>query len=351
MITKLVGNNFTAFKEIEVNFSPKINVIIGENSTGKTHLLKLIFSLLRIILVKNIDKEFPPRNQFEVFFADNFDPQDNQIDFLHDASVPNSKVILQLRGNDSVSAILSDKPENFEFLNQCNNLYFPACFIPSKEIMFLIPDLVNFVNNYELRVDKIFHLMMTGLIHPKLKSEQLTIESASILEKISELLGGRFFVDKNLTLKFDENGVIRSANMMAEGFRKIGVLSRLIESGNLVPGKSGPLLWDEPENNLNPKLIKSLVEILIEMSKSGQQIILVTHNFMLMNWFEILTEHEEKNIVTYHSLYRNSDTNEINISTSNQYNDIVSNTMEDAFASFVDYDITATMERLNGKNR
>ncbi|WP_310604165.1 AAA family ATPase [Anaerosporobacter sp.] len=35
--------NFTVFKDTEINFSKDINVIIGENGTGKTHLLKLLY--------------------------------------------------------------------------------------------------------------------------------------------------------------------------------------------------------------------------------------------------------------------------------------------------------------------
>lgn len=34
--------NFTVFKDISINFASGVNVIIGENGTGKTHLLKLM---------------------------------------------------------------------------------------------------------------------------------------------------------------------------------------------------------------------------------------------------------------------------------------------------------------------
>ena len=45
MITKLRLKNFTAFKELEIDFSSKVNVIIGENGTGKTHLLKAAYAV------------------------------------------------------------------------------------------------------------------------------------------------------------------------------------------------------------------------------------------------------------------------------------------------------------------
>jgi len=34
--------NFTAFRDAEFKFNSGINVFVGENGTGKTHLLKLL---------------------------------------------------------------------------------------------------------------------------------------------------------------------------------------------------------------------------------------------------------------------------------------------------------------------
>ena len=45
MITNLQLKNFTAFTELAIDFSPGINIVIGENGTGKTQLLKAILAL------------------------------------------------------------------------------------------------------------------------------------------------------------------------------------------------------------------------------------------------------------------------------------------------------------------
>ncbi|MFQ5646563.1 MAG: AAA family ATPase [bacterium] len=44
MVTKLILENFTVFEKLEL--SEGINVIIGKNGTGKTHVLKALYSLL-----------------------------------------------------------------------------------------------------------------------------------------------------------------------------------------------------------------------------------------------------------------------------------------------------------------
>ena len=43
-LTKAKFENFTAFKNLEVEFSPGINALIGANGTGKTHLMKVFYA-------------------------------------------------------------------------------------------------------------------------------------------------------------------------------------------------------------------------------------------------------------------------------------------------------------------
>ena len=43
-VTKIKLENFTAFKDLEVEFSPGINALVGANGTGKTHLMKACYA-------------------------------------------------------------------------------------------------------------------------------------------------------------------------------------------------------------------------------------------------------------------------------------------------------------------
>ena len=44
MIGKIRFDKFTAFEKLEVNLSPGINLFVGENGTGKTHILKAAYA-------------------------------------------------------------------------------------------------------------------------------------------------------------------------------------------------------------------------------------------------------------------------------------------------------------------
>ena len=45
-ITRVKLENFTVFESLDLEPSPGINVLLGANGTGKTHLMKLCYAVL-----------------------------------------------------------------------------------------------------------------------------------------------------------------------------------------------------------------------------------------------------------------------------------------------------------------
>ena len=43
-VKRIQLDNFTVFEEADIDFNPGINVLIGENGMGKTHVMKLLYS-------------------------------------------------------------------------------------------------------------------------------------------------------------------------------------------------------------------------------------------------------------------------------------------------------------------
>jgi predicted ATP-dependent endonuclease of OLD family len=60
-LTKISIENFTVFDKIDIPFSYGINVFIGENSTGKTHILKLLYSACQSARQKVTAIDFPQK--------------------------------------------------------------------------------------------------------------------------------------------------------------------------------------------------------------------------------------------------------------------------------------------------
>ena len=43
-LTKIEAENFTVFEDITIPFSSGLNVLVGENGMGKTHIMKLAYA-------------------------------------------------------------------------------------------------------------------------------------------------------------------------------------------------------------------------------------------------------------------------------------------------------------------
>lgn len=43
-IKKIQLENFTVFEKLDIEFEKGINVFVGENGMGKTHIMKLLYS-------------------------------------------------------------------------------------------------------------------------------------------------------------------------------------------------------------------------------------------------------------------------------------------------------------------
>jgi len=69
MITKLELKNFTTFEKLDIEFSPRINVIIGENGTGKTQLLKAAYALAS---TSSQNSKVTDPKELEKIFTDKF---------------------------------------------------------------------------------------------------------------------------------------------------------------------------------------------------------------------------------------------------------------------------------------
>ena len=69
------------------------------------------------------------------------------------------------------------------------------------------------------------------------------------------------------------------ADLVAEGYRKLTMVARLIANGSL--DANSLLFWDEPEANLNPRLIRRLAPLLLDLAEAGVQVFIATHSLFL----------------------------------------------------------------------
>ena len=64
MLQSLRIRDFTVFKGADLTFAPGLNVIVGANGTGKTHLLKLPYAVMAMGAEEGKSAAHPPPRRF-----------------------------------------------------------------------------------------------------------------------------------------------------------------------------------------------------------------------------------------------------------------------------------------------
>ncbi len=341
MINSISIKNFTAFQELTVECAQGINVFTGANSTGKSHLLKLMYALcaankqhkIRGEMVRDISAKlngvFKPEGKIGRLCRN-----DNKTIIRVDV-IPDRCVEIAF-SSDMDEVVVT---ENMEF----ERFSWEPVFIPPKEMLSFFEGFASLYLKRELTIDETYFDICQALETPKLKGEP-NKQISTLLRKIKETCEGEFLLVKQKKFYYKPvKGKMLEVELAAEGFRKLGVLQRLMENGHILPGATGPLFWDEPESNLNPTLMKQLVIILLEMARNGQQIFLATHDYFVLKWLELLKNKDEQ--IVFHALYKNDD-DEIELNSTDDYLKICPNAIDAAYADLIDQDIEKSMRGL-----
>jgi len=283
-IKSLNIENFVLFKKNRFEFSKGINVFIGENSTGKSQILKLLYSILK---ANNQDARFNESIVQE--FKNVFRPTDKEIGKLIKFGENKSSIDIDLTSYKIDFNFTKKSRYEVNMINTPQKFYHKeALFIPAKEILSHFKGFIATYNRREIAFDKTTYDLAFELDLPLLRDQQLINKKNSELEEILQgeivQLNGEFYLRR-----FKDKELVVSS-MMAEGLRKIGTISYLLKNGGL--NKESILFWDEPESTLNPKLIKDIAKLFIYLEALDIQIFIATHSLFLIKEIEILKKEE-----------------------------------------------------------
>lgn len=295
MLKQMQIKRFTVFQEAVLDFSPQLNVIVGENGTGKSHLLKLAYSL---IATNSSTLKKPNFKPSKAFFEKAYGEKLTNV--FRSETV--GHLVTRGQGRDRCEVVLvldaSDLPPtsiNFSSnaktdvqFNTAGVLYdkYPV-YLPTRELMTIYPNFIATYDKYYLEYEETWRDTCVHL-GAFLKKGDAEKEVTTLIHPIEEILGGKVILDNNgrFYLKTSEKGILEMP-LIAEGHRKLAMLVRLIANGTIQ--KNNYLFWDEPEANLNPKLIKLIAKVVHELAVQGVQIFIATHSLFLLRELEILS--------------------------------------------------------------
>lgn len=295
-ITNLKADSFGPFGKIDIKLSQILNVFTGDNATGKSQVLKLLYASTRPLSFGPTPNKSALSSAIADALVGVFRPE--QLGRLARRT--------QGRGRASVEIKYRRIGEALEFTFASNArtdvsissyprtpLQDTPVFFPSRELLSLYPGLVSLFETREVEFDETWRdtaalLGRSSLLGPRGNdAKELLIPLLDEIEGSVVEENGRFYV----RLRSGTTGTGKiEAHLVSEGFRKLAMIIRLVQNGVLLQG--GYLFWDEPEANLNPKTQRAVARAILSLARSGTQVFVATHSVFLLREFELLLGEE-----------------------------------------------------------
>ena len=320
MLQKMTIKNLTQFANAELVFSPGLNVIVGENGCGKSHLLKSAYALIAASAEEGRKQStaLPTKTALQKSYAEKL------INVMRPESLGRLARRKQGRERCELALTFDDKDLDLGInfatasksevtISQLNKAWQSKApvFLPTRELLTIYPGFVPLYENRYLEFDETYRDACLLLGAPALRGKREE-KAAVLLKPLEDAMGGKVLLDSNgrFYLQIPGQGKLEMP-LVAEGLRKLAMVARLIGTGSLLD--KGYLFWDEPESNLNPKLIKLIAEMILHLCANGIQVIIATHSLFLLRELEVLSEQKAFKVVPQRYFSLRADEQGVNV--------------------------------------
>jgi len=197
-----------------------------------------------------------------------------------------------------------------------------SVFIPVTEMLSHSRGFVAMASQYNIPFDR---TQIEILVKAQMwETREITPRNMKLLDMISCAIDGEIAYENDTFYTVKSDGLRVEFSEEAEGYKKLGLLWKLIRNGLLESGSV--LLWDEPDAGINPELMPLLADILYEIKNGGVQIFLTTHNYPLAKYLDL--KQQKSDDILFISLYKNQ--GNLQTSRAKKYAELKINSIEKA---------------------
>lgn len=303
-ILQIRMENYTVFESCRIEFGEGINVLIGENGTGKTHLMKLLYSAsqatdTRVSVANKIVRTMLP-DDYNISRLLTRKPGSVHAN-IHigarredDHITKNLKISFHSKTKKWEADVTGETGWEAAFQGES------SIFIPAKEILSNAFNLNAAVEKRNVLFDDTYlDILNSAKVDASLGRNEKN--RSNILKKIEKIIDGKVAYDPQKDTFYLKKGSSKQEfNLVSEGIRKMALIWQLVKNGMLEKGSI--LFWDEPEANMNPSYIPVIVDLLLALSRNGVQIFIATHDYFLSKYMD--TRKESSDMVLYHSFQK-----------------------------------------------
>lgn len=335
VLKRIKLENYTVFEDQTIDLGKGINVLIGENGTGKTHIMKLLYSACQAA---------DPKVSFSQKIVWTMLPDDFKISRLITRQQGNHSATVRITAADQTSKqdrvltiTFSKKTTKWEAKVtgekgwETSFAGINSTFIPAKEILSNSYNLNAAVDKNNVRFDDTY-LDILNAAKVDISRGRNSAERDVMLKQLEQIIQGTVAYDARKDEFYLKKGSsYQEFNLVAEGIRKMALLWQLVKNGTLEKGSI--LLWDEPEANINPSYIEIIVKLLVELQRRGVQIFVSTHDYMLASYFEVVKQ--EGDSILFHSFSR-KENGAVNYEGGLKFGELKNNPIVSAFNKLLD---------------
>lgn len=299
MFTRIKIENLACFSNFSWNGQEKLNVIIGENDTGKTLLMKMLYTIAKSLVELHIKAGTERRSWKEILAR--------KLYWVFQPSGDRRLGELVRKGQNklTIEADVFGSTYNFGFgrdttskILECTEVssglsHHDVIFLPPKEILTAFDAIAAVREKLELfGFDDTYYDLIQALRLPPPRG-RVPRDSGSLLRLLDELVDGEIKLSRGEFI-LNRRGSRYGMWQTAEGVKKIGILATLIRNRNL--GRGSILFIDEPESNLHPSAIMKLMEMLSDLTRAGVQVFMATHNYFVLKQAVIIARRTKTSI-------------------------------------------------------
>ena len=302
MLKRLRVKDFTLFPEADFEFAPGLNVVIGEIGTGKSHLLKLAYSVMAALAgstrkERDTRPDAPTKAHLQSVIADRlrgvFRP--DELGRLTRRQTGRSRCEVRAEFNHrglGTGFSFNSSSRSEVTIDQLPTAWLGPhpVFLPTRELLTIAPGFSSLYETTALPFEETWRDTCTLLEAPLARGPRLG-SIAPLLAPLEAELGGKVDLEPGRGFYLKSQAGKLEMYLVAEGMRKLAMLARLIATGSLTD--KGYLFWDEPEANMNPATLRKLARTILQLCRLGLQVFVATHSLFLMRELDILLNADE----------------------------------------------------------
>lgn len=308
MIRELVVQGVTVFPDREYfEFAPGINIVIGGNDSGKSHLLKLCYAVAQWSSCggkKSLPEKWAEEQRLRNDLMRVFSSHDLAGLTALNRGNSHAMVEVSLEGQ-GVSEGTGELKFEFKATEEEEGLHITGMpqrflhgnviFLTAREVLSIYPGFIQIGKSFPDILDGACWDLCKALDQPPL--EKLSdVRMGRVLSRIEKILGGELMREDGRFYLKRPGQTPMEMSLVAEGFKRLGCLGCLVRNEMVKQGTV--LFWDEPEMNLNSLHLPRLVKVLLELAKAGVQVILTSHSLFMIRELVMQLKEERNSQVT-----------------------------------------------------